>query len=282
MLSRSDIVTLEKKANDIRISIIDMLADAGSGHTAGPLGLADIYAVLYFHAMKHRPYEPAWSGRDRLVVSNGHTCPVLYAAMAHSGYFAVAELATLRQFASRLQGHPHREFLPMLENSSGPLGSGMSQAVGMCLATRIDNRHGNIGSYVYCIVGDGELNEGNNWEAIMLAAKEKLSQLIVIVDRNNIQIDGNTEDIMPLENLAAKWKAFNWYTQEVDGHNMNEIHVAIHNAQSQYSQPSVIIAKTIPGKGVAEIERDYHWHGKPPTKEQEKSWLQKYFGKIIK
>ncbi len=281
MISESEYKKLEEHANAIRVSIIDMLVDAGSGHTAGPLGLADIYTVLYFHALNHKPQDPQWPQRDRVIISNGHTCPVLYATMAHSGYFPVSELSTLRKFGSRLQGHPHREFLPMLENSSGPLGCGISQAVGMCIADRIDT-NGQSTKFFYCVVGDGELNEGNNWEAILLAAREKLHNLIVIVDRNNIQIDGNTEDVLPLESLSQKWQAFNWHTQEIDGHNLNAINDAIDMAKSTFGKPSVIIARTIPGKGVTEIERDYHWHGKPPTREQEQSWLQKYFTKIIK
>lgn len=277
MISDSQQISLQKQAEQIRISIIEMLADAGSGHTAGPLGTADIFTALFFHSLKHKPNEASWSGRDRFILSNGHICPVYYATLAHAGYFPISELATLRKFGSRLQGHPHRDFLPCIENSSGPLGSGISQAAGMALANRIDNGVMSD-SYFYCMTGDGELNEGNNWEAIMLAGKEKLRNLIVIVDRNNIQIDGYTENVMPLESLSAKWESFNWHVQEIDGHNIAEIISAIDRAKSVFEKPSVIIAHTIPGKGVAEIERDYTWHGKPPSREQEKSWLQKYFG----
>jgi transketolase len=269
---------LQDKANEIRISIVDMLEDAGSGHTAGPLGMADIFTALYFEILKHDPDNPGWSDRDRLVLSNGHICPVYYATLAHAGYLPISELRTLRKFGSRLQGHPHREFLPCVETSSGPLGSGLSQSVGMCLANRIDDgvdglHRAQVSKWFYCITGDGELNEGNNWEAIMLAAKERLGNLIVIVDRNNIQIDGNTEDIMPLENLSAKWAAFNWHVQEIDGHNIKEVVDAVNQSKAITNQPSVIIAHTIPGKGVAEIERDYHWHGKPPNKTQEQTWI---------
>src|SRR3989344_1683962 len=193
---------LEKKANDIRQSIIEMLLAAGSGHTAGPLGMADVFTALYFGILNHDPKDPQWLERDRLVLSNGHICPVMYAAMAHAGYFPVAELMTLRKLGSRLQGHPHREWLPMLETSSGPLGSGLSQAVGMALADRIDKGRSS-NRFIYCLLGDGELDEGQNWEAIMLAGKEKLRNLIAIVDRNNIQIDGFTEDVMPLALLRA-------------------------------------------------------------------------------
>ncbi len=266
-LTDTKIKDLEIKANDIRQSIIEMLVEAKSGHTAGPLGMTDVFTLLYFHAMKHDPDRLDWKDRDRLVLSNGHICPVLYATMAHRGYMPVKELLTLRKFGSRLQGHPHREFMPWLENSSGPLGSGMSQAVGMALADRIDFGPG-TDKTIYCLTGDGELNEGQNWEAIMLAAKERLRNLIVIVDRNNIQIDGNTENIMPLNNLVNKFESFNWHVQEIDGHNFRDINDAIQKAKAVYEKPSVIIARTIPGRGVKEFERDYHWHGVTPNKEQ--------------
>ncbi len=258
---------LEQKANDIRMSIIEMLVAAGSGHTAGPLGMADIFTYLYFHELKHNPKDPSWTDRDRLVLSNGHINPVMYATMAHAGYLPISELKTLRKFGTKLQGHPHREFFPALETSSGPLGSGLSQAVGMALADRIDN---GIASrkYFYCMLGDGELNEGQNWEAIMLAGKEKLRNLIAIVDRNNIQIDGYTEDIMPLNELTKKWESFNWHVVEIDGHNFEMIQDAVGQCKVTFDKPSVIIAKTIPGRGVKEFERDYHWHGKPPSKEE--------------
>lgn len=260
-------IYLRQQANDIRENIITMLLEAGSGHTAGPLGMADIFTLLYFHILKHDPKNPDWSDRDRIILSNGHICPVLYVTMAHVGYFPLDELMTLRKFGSRLQGHPHREFLPMLETSSGPLGSGLSQAVGMAIAERID--HGVVSDkFFYCLLGDGELNEGQNWEAVMLAGKERLHNLIAIVDRNNIQIDGYTEDIMPLDDLVKKWESFNWHVQEVDGHNFQMLNDAIGKAHAVFEKPSVIIARTIPGKGVKEFERDYRWHGKPPNKEE--------------
>lgn len=256
-------------ANEIRESVIRMLTEAGSGHTAGPLGMADVFAALYFDILRHDPKNPSWEDRDRLVLSNGHINPVLYAALAHAGYFAVEELQTLRKFGSRLQGHPHRDFLPLLETSSGPLGSGLSQAVGMALADRID--HGVVSDkYFYALLSDGELNEGNSWEAIMLAGKEKLRNLIAIVDRNNIQIDGYTEDVMPLDSLTAKWEAFSWHVQEIDGHNIEAIIDAVHKAKAVFEKPSVIIARTIPGKGVREFERKFEWHGKAPSKEEAK------------
>lgn len=240
-----------------------MLLEAKSGHTAGPLGMSDIFALLYFHILRHDPKNPTLESRDRLILSNGHICPVLYATMAHAGYFGVEELKTLRKFGTRLQGHPHREWLPMLENSSGPLGSGLSQAVGMALADRIDEGRSS-GKYFYCLMGDGELNEGQNWEAIMLAGKEKLHNLIAIVDRNNIQIDGFTEDIMPLDSLKAKWESFNWHVVECSGHDFRALDEAFSEAKGVFERPSVIIAHTIPGKGVSFMERDFKWHGTPP------------------
>lgn len=244
-----------------------MLVEAGSGHTAGPLGMADIFTALYFHLLKHNPLQSEWEERDRLVLSNGHICPVLYATMAHAGYFSLDELKTLRKFGSRLQGHPHREWLPMLETSSGPLGAGLSQAVGMALADRID-KGVSSDKYFYCLMGDGEQDEGNVWEAYMLAGKEKLRNLIVFIDRNNIQIDGFTEDVMPLESLHAKLEAFNFHVQEIDGHNFDSIIEAVMQAKAVFEKPSVIIAHTIPGKGVKEFERKYEWHGKAPNKQE--------------
>ncbi|MCB9806113.1 transketolase [Candidatus Nomurabacteria bacterium] len=264
-ITDEQVCDLQKKANDIRQSILEMLIEAGSGHTAGPLGMADIFTYLYFHALKHDPKNPSWEQRDRLVLSNGHICPVLYATMAHSGYFPIEDLKTLRKFGSKLQGHPHREFLPALETSSGPLGSGLSQSVGMALAIRIDEGK-TSNKFVYCLTGDGELDEGQNWEAVMLAAKEKLHNLIMIIDRNNIQIDGFTEDIMPLKKLSEKFESFNWHVIEIDGHNFEAIDDAISQAKTVFDMPSVIIAHTIPGKGVDFMERRFEWHGNPPGK----------------
>jgi transketolase len=263
----SKVKQLQHQANEIRKSIIEMLVEAGSGHTAGPLGMTDIFTYLYFEGLKHDPEKPDWKERDRLVLSNGHICPVLYATMAHAGYFKKSELMTLRKLGSRLQGHPHREFLPDLETSSGPLGSGLSQTVGMALANRIDEGV-TSSKYFYCLLGDGELQEGQNWEAIFLAGKEKLHNVIAIVDRNNIQIDGYTEDVMPLNPLTDKWNSFNWHVQEIDGHNFEAIDTAIAAAKTFFGKPSVIIAHTIPGKGVPEFERLPVWHGKVPNKEE--------------
>ena len=260
--------SLEKKANAVRKSIIEMLHEAGSGHTAGPLGMADIFTALYFKILNHKPKKPDWEGRDRVVLSNGHICPVLYATMAHSGYFPVEELKTLRKFGSRLQGHPHREFLPMLETSSGPLGSGLSQLVGMALADRIDNPNKTSKKFFYGLLSDGEMQEGQIWEAGMLAGKEKLWNVICFIDRNNIQINGFTEDVMPLEPFVDKWKSWNWHVIEIDGHNMDAIVDAVGEGQAVNDKPTMIVANTIPGKGVPEFERQPEWHGKPPKGEE--------------
>lgn len=268
MLSESEIMYLQDKARDVRVSIIEMLTLAGSGHTAGPLGMADIFTVLYGKVLNHDSQNPTWADRDRLILSNGHIAPVLYSTMAHFGYFPVQELKTLRKFHSRLQGHPHREYLPGVETSSGPLGSGLSQAIGMCLADRLDYKSGSSQKYFYCLLSDGEHNEGQIWEAGLLAGREKLGNLICIVDRNNIQIDGNTEDIMPLEPFVDKWSAFNFHVQEINGHDIREIYNAIELAKTITNKPSMIIAHTIPGKGVPEFEKDFHWHGKAPNKEE--------------
>ncbi len=265
-LSDTKIKELKIKANDIRQSIIEMLVEAKSGHTAGSLGMADIFTLFYFHILKHNPKDPFWEERDRLILSNGHICPVLYSTMAHSGYFPVEELKTLRKLGSRLQGHPHREYLKFVENSSGPLGEGLSQAVGMALADRMDQKVGH--RYIYCFMSDGEHDEGNTWEAIMLAGKNKLNNLIAIVDRNNIQIDGNTEKVMPLEPLQDKWRAYNWEVIETGGHDFQDLNEAVEKAQKVVDKPIVIIAHTVPGKGVSFMEYDYKWHGMPPNKEQ--------------
>ncbi|MDO8557477.1 MAG: transketolase [Candidatus Jorgensenbacteria bacterium] len=255
---------LELTANRIREHIVEMLVEAGSGHSAGPLGMADIFSALYFHILKHDPKNPHWSERDRLVVSNGHICPVQYAALALAGYFPIEELKTLRKINSRLQGHPHRGSIPGIETTSGPLGSGLSQAIGMTLAAELDKSRRQI----YCMMSDAEHQEGNTWEAIMFAGKRRLANLTAIIDRNNIQISGFTEDIMPLESLRKKYEAFRWHVLEIDGHNIEQIIDAIREAQAVYEAPTAIIAHTIPGKGVDFMEQDYRWHGKPPTKDE--------------
>ncbi len=260
---------LETKANKIRESIIEMLVQAGSGHTAGPLGMADVFTAFYFHILNHDPRNPLWEERDRLVLSNGHICPVQYAALAHAGYFPIEELKTLRKFGTRLQGHPHRGALPGIEITSGPLGSGFGQAIGIAYAARMDNKK----FRTYCFMGDGEQDCGIIWESAMFAGKNKLSNLTGIIDRNNIQIDGMTEDIMPLENLRAKYESFNWHVLDIDGHNFEEIVNAVEEAKAIYEKPTMIIAHTIPGKGIKEIEFDYRWHGIPPNKEQAAKFL---------
>ncbi|MFZ2593509.1 MAG: transketolase [Minisyncoccia bacterium] len=259
-------------ATTIREDIIEMLLAAGSGHTAGPLDMADIFALLYFHTLKHDPKNPLWEDRDRVVLSNGHICPVQYATMARSGYFPVEELKTLRKFNSRLQGHPHREWLPGIEVSSGPLGSGLGQTIGMAIADRITLGYSSQ-KFFYCMLGDGELDCGIIWEAAMLGGRERLHNVIAIVDRNGIQIDGYVHDVMPIDPLAEKWSSFGWHVQEADGHSFSEMNDAIGRAQSIADKPSVIIAHTVAGKGVPEFERDYHWHGMPPNKEQADSAL---------
>lgn len=268
-ISEEKIKELEVKANEIRQSIIEMLATAGSGHVAGALGMADIFTAMYFHVLNHDPKNPEWEKRDRLILSNGHICPVRYAAMAHAGYFPVEELMTLRKLGSRLQGHPERERLPGIETTSGPLGSGLGQAIGLALAARMDGALWRT----YCCMSDGEHDEGVLWESAMLAGKHKLRNLTGIIDRNNIQIDGVTEDVMPLESLRAKWEAFNWHVLEVDGHNIEAFVDAIEQVKAIYEKPTVIIAHTIPGKGIKEIESDYQWHGKTPTPDEAKEFL---------
>ncbi len=260
---------IEKKAAAIRETIIDSLVAAGSGHTAGPLGMADIFAAFYFHILNHKPHEPLWEERDRLFLSNGHICPVRYAAMAHAGYFPVEECLTLRKFGSRLQGHPERTMLPAVETTSGPLGSGLGQAAGYAYAARMDGRK----FRVYCAMSDGEQDAGNTWEAAMFAGNNKLSNLTAVMDRNNIQINGMTENVMPLEPLSDKYRAFGWHVLEVDGHNIAQFIDAVDEAKAIYEKPTIIIAHTIPGKGVPEIEFDYRWHGKPPSAEEAKRFI---------
>ncbi len=270
-MNKLSINELELKANDIRIDIIAMLEHAGSGHSAGPLGLADIFTALYFDVLKHDPMKPNWKERDILVLSNGHCVPVRYVAMAHAGYFKREELKTLRQFGSRLQGHPERTKLPGLETTSGPLGSGLSQAAGMALAMRMDNQ--STHRWIYVVMGDGELDEGNVWEAAMLCGKYKLQNIIGIIDRNNIQIDGPTEAVMPLEDLKAKWESFGWHVLEVDGNNIEQVIDVCTMARAIVEKPVMIIAHTIAGKGVDFMEYDFHWHGKPPNPEEAKKAL---------
>ena len=268
-INEQKVEELELKANDARELLIEMLTEAGSGHTAGPLGMADIFTAMYFHVLNHDPKNPDMPDRDRLILSNGHICPIRYVSMAMAGYFPIEELKTLRKFGSRLQGHPERMRLPGLETTSGPLGQGLGQACGMAYGARMDKAK----FRTYCIMSDGEQQAGVTWEAVMFAGKNKLSNLTAVIDRNNIQIDGMTEDIMPLENLRAKYEAFNWHVLEVDGHNVEQFVDAVEEAKAIFEKPTVIIAHTIPGKGIKEIEFDYNWHGKPPKPEEAKKFL---------
>lgn len=268
--AKKTIAELEEIANNIRQSIITSLEAAGSGHSAGSLGMADVFTALYFDVANLDPKKPDWKDRDLILLSNGHIVPVQYATMAEAGFFPKKELKTLRKFGSRLQGHPEREKLPGLETTSGPLGSGLSQAAGMALSLKMDDNHKR---WVYCLTGDGELNEGNIWEAAMFAAKYKLYNLTVIVDRNNIQIDGMTEDVMPLEDLKAKWEGFGWHVIEIDGNNIEAVIDACSMARAIVEKPVVILAHTVPGKGVSFMEYDFHWHGIAPDKKQAKEAL---------
>jgi transketolase len=260
---------LEEIAAALRHDAIEMVINAGSGHVAGPLGMADIFAALYFHILKHNHRRPSWVERDRLILSNGHICPVQYAALAHAGYFPKEEMKTLRQLGTRLEGHPHRGSVPGVETTSGPLGSGLSQACGVALAGRLDG----LKYRTYCVMSDGEHQEGNTWEAVMFAAKHKLNTVTAIIDRNNIQIDGMTEAVMPLESLRAKYEAFNWHVLEVDGNNISQFVDAVWEAHAVYEKPTVIIAHTVPGKGVDFMEFDYRWHSKTFSKAEAKKAL---------
>lgn len=269
-MQKLPIERLQEIANDIREDIIDMLVEAGSGHGAGPLGLADIFSALYFDILNNDPKNPDWPERDILLLSNGHCVPVRYAAMAEAGYFPKNELKTLRKFGSRLQGHPERLRLPGLESTSGPLGCGLSQGCGIALAHKMDKINHR---WVYVVMGDGETDEGNVWEAAMLASKYKLSNLIAILDRNNIQIDGPTEQVMPIEDVRAKWRSFGWYVIEVDGNNIESFIDACSMAKAVTEQPVMIIAYTVPGKGVDFMEYDFHWHSGAPNPKQAKEAL---------
>jgi transketolase len=279
MISERRLSELEEKANIIRQDIIKMLLEAGSGHSAGPLGFCDVMVALYFgDVLTYDPKRPDWPERDRVVLSHGHICPLFYAVLAHAGFFPHSQLFTLRKINSRLQGHPHYGSLPGIENTSGPLGQGLSQAVGMAMALRPDfiGAQGKLGEkrpQVYCLMSDGEHDEGQTWEAIMFAGKNRLDNLTAILDRNNIQIDGFTENVMPLEPLIAKYEAFNWHVLEVDGHNIREIIDAISESKAIFERPVVIIAHTIPGKGVEFMEWEPSWHGIPPKEDEAKKAL---------
>lgn len=258
-IHESKVKELELMANTLRQHVINMVAHAKSGHQGGPLGMADIFAVLYFHELKHDPKNPDWADRDRLILSNGHICPIRYAAMAEAGYMPVEELMTLRRLGTRLQGHPERTKLPGTETTSGPLGEGLPQAVGMAYAARMDKKSWRT----WCVTGDGEHDEGIMWEAIHFAGKEKMDNLTVIVDRNNIQIDGTTETVMPLEPFRAKYEAFNWHVIECNGNDIADVVRAFEEAKTIHQKPTLIMAHTIPGRGVSYMENKYQWHSQP-------------------
>lgn len=262
---------LKEIARKIRIDIVRSLAEAGSGHLGGSLDLADIFTVLYFNEMNHDPENPDFPERDYLILSIGHVAPVLYATLAHAGYFPTDELMTLRKLGSRLQGHPGRDKgLPGIECSTGSLGQGLSVATGIALALSHDNKKNRI----YCVIGDGELQEGQNWEAAMCAAHYGLSNIVAIIDRNHCQIDGYTHRVMNIDPLFKKWSSFGWKPVMCDGHDFHEIKKALNIARETTEQPTVIIAQTTMGKGVGSIENDYTWHGKAPTHEQARQFIE--------
>lgn len=260
----TDYDSLYKISNKLRQSVIDMLTESGSGHTAGSLGTAEIFTALYFKILNINPDNPTKKTRDRFLLSNGHICPIWYAALSERGFFPKAELWKLRKINSKLQGHPKKDSVPGVENSSGSLGQGLSQAIGVALAAKMDSKN----YRVYCMTGDGEMNEGQVWEAAMFAPNKKLNNITWIIDRNNIQSDGNTEDIMPLEDLKDKLESFNWYVIEINGHSIEEIVSACDTAKSIKQRPTVIIAHTVPGEGVNFMENRYQWHGRVPNKKE--------------
>ena len=260
-MSKNEYENFENIAYNIRVSIIETLRNSKSGHTAGPLGMVDIFTLLYFKHLNIDPNNPEKIDRDRLVLSNGHICPVLYTTMAERGFFPKEELTTLRKINSRLQGHPHNLSFPGIENSSGPLGQGISQGVGFAINSKLKN----LNYFTYIIGSDGELNEGQSWEAIMFAGSNNISKLIYIVDVNDIQISGKTSDVLDTYPLIKKFKSFNWNVFEIDGHNFSEIDLAISQSKSIINRPSVILAKTIPGKGVDFMQYKFEWHGKTPS-----------------
>lgn len=255
---------LEKMADRLRLHVIDMTYAAKSGHPGGSLSAADFMSVLYFSKLRHDPKNPQWEDRDRFVLSKGHVAPVLYAALAESGYFPVDELKTLRAIGSRLQGHPVRGKVPGVEMSTGSLGQGLSMACGIALAGKMDGRD----YKTYCLLGDGELQSGQNWEAAMFAHQNKLSNLIAVVDRNRLQITGNTEDVNSLDPLPEKWRAFGWNVIIINGHNFRQISEAIDKAKLSLKNPTVIIMNTVKGKGVSFMEDNVSFHGKACNDEE--------------
>lgn len=260
---------LREIANRLREDVITMLLAAGSGHSAGPLGMADVFAALYFSVLKHDPRNPRWHERDYILLSNGHICPAWYAALAEAGYFPTSELTTLRKLGSRLQGHPHLGSLPGVENTSGPLALGLSQAAGIALGLKMDGKP----NRVFCLLSDGEHQEGQTWEAYLFAGHRKLGNLTVLIDRNHIQIDGETEDVLDINPLKQKLESFRWHVLDIDGHDIAQIVDACQTAQREHHRPTAIICNTIPGKGVAFMEQQYQWHGQPPNRSQAQSAL---------
>jgi len=271
---------LEKMAYDLREDVVTMLAEAGSGHTASALGTAEIFSTLYFHVMDITPKNFSKRERDHFILSGGHTCPIWYATLSKAGFFPKKELWKLRKTGSLLQGHPNFEDrnmkedglknIPGVENASGSLGQGLSIAIGKALAMKIDG----MPNRIYCLTGDGEMDEGQIWEAAMFAGNYPLNNLVWIIDNNGIQLDGNTEKIMPLGNIREKLESFNWYTIEIDGHNVEEIINSCNMAKAVVQRPTAIIAHTIPGNGVDFMEYKFEWHGKSPSKKEEKEALE--------
>ena len=261
---KKDIPFLKKQAKLVRVEILKMLTIAGSGHTGGSLSAADIVTALYFSKMRHKPDEPGWRERDRFILSKGHAAPLLYAVLAMAGYFDISALKTLRKLGSPLQGHPCSRVLPGVEISTGSLGQGLSVSNGMAIGMKMDN----IGSRVYCLLGDGEIQEGQVWEAAMTAAHYKLDNLCAIVDLNGLQIDGPVSKVKAIEPVASKWAAFGWNVIDIDGHDMKEILDALDNAETVKGKPSVILAHTIKGKGVSFFEGKVEYHGMAPTPEE--------------
>ncbi len=265
IMATSDVKELERIARRLRLDVVEMTSAAGSGHPGGSLSSADLMAVLYFGGtMNHDPSNPSWEGRDRFVLSKGHVAPVLYAALAESGYFPREELFTLRKLGSRLQGHPVRGKVPGVEMSTGSLGQGLSMACGIALAGKMDGKD----YRTFCLLGDGELQEGQNWEAAMFASQYGLSNLIAFVDRNRLQITGNTEDAVGLDPLPEKWKAFGWNVIVIDGHDIAMIQEAIAKATEPGNRPVAVIMNTIKGKGVSFMENNVSFHGKAANSEE--------------
>jgi transketolase len=261
---KPDIASLKEKAKTLRIEILKMLTEAGSGHTGGSLSAADIVTALYFYKMRHNPADPKWRERDRFVLSKGHAAPVLYGALAISGYFDKQLLRTLRKIGSPLQGHPCSRKLPGIEISTGSLGQGLSIADGMALGLKIDG----LSSRVYCMLGDGEIQEGQVWEAAMTAAHYKLDNLCAIIDNNGLQIDGHCHEVMYIEPIVKKWEAFGWHVIDINGHDMEAVVRALDEAETIKDKPSMIVARTIKGKGVSFFEGKVEYHGMAPTPEE--------------